>query len=76
MQASYPVLPLVAGHALAIGVTSYDGNVFYGIAADRDAVPDLDVLGQCLLESLDELVEASAPTRPRAPRGRTPRKKG
>ena len=33
------------GHALAIGVTSYDGKVFYGIDADRDAVPDVDVLG-------------------------------
>jgi diacylglycerol O-acyltransferase len=70
MCASYPVLPLVSGHALAIGVTSYDGKVFFGITADRDAVPDLDVLGQCLRESLDELVEASSPTRVRAPRGR------
>ena len=45
MLASYPVLPLVPGHALAIGATSYDGKVFYGIDADRDAVPDVDVLG-------------------------------
>ena len=44
--ASYPVLPLLPGHALAIGVTSYDGKVFYGLDADRDAMPDLDVLGQ------------------------------
>ncbi len=73
MQASYPVLPLVPGHALAVGVTSYDAKVFYGIIADRDAVPDLDVLGQCLVESLDELVEAFSPTRARAPRGRVPR---
>ncbi len=70
MEASYPVLPLVPGHALAVGVTSYDGKVFYGIIADRDAVPDLDVLGQCLIESLDELVDASSPSRARAPRGR------
>ena len=44
MVASYPVLPLLPGHALAIGVTSYDGQVFYGLDADRDAVPDIDVL--------------------------------
>ena len=76
MLASYPVLPLVPGHALAIGATSYDGKIFYGIDADRDAVPDVDVLGQCLVEALDELVDASSATRARAPRGRVPRKKG
>jgi diacylglycerol O-acyltransferase / wax synthase len=70
MQASYPVLPLAPGHAVAVGVTSYDGNVYYGITADRDAVPDLEVLGQCLRESLDELVEASSSAQDRAPRGR------
>ena len=67
---------LVPGHALAIGATSYDGKIFYGIDADRDAVPDVDVLGQCLVEALDELVDASSATRARAPRGRVPRKKG
>jgi diacylglycerol O-acyltransferase len=56
LLASYPVLPLVSGHALAMGVTSYDGQVFYGISADRDAVPDVEVLGQCVAESLDCLI--------------------
>jgi diacylglycerol O-acyltransferase / wax synthase len=69
MLASYPVQPLVPGHALAIGATSYDGKVFYGLTADRDALPDLDVLAQCVEESLEELVEASS-GRTRAPRGR------
>ena len=31
LVASYPVLPLSAGHLLAIGVTSYDGEVFFGL---------------------------------------------
>ena len=69
MLETYPVHPLTAGHALAIGVTSYDGAVYYGITADRDLLPDADVLGQTLIEALDELVD-SASTRPRAPRGR------
>ena len=38
--------------------------------ADRDAVPDADVLGQCVLEALDELKDSATDTRPRAPRGR------
>jgi diacylglycerol O-acyltransferase len=70
MLESYPVQPLLPGHALAIGVTSYDGGVYYGITADRDAVPDVDVLAQCLEESLVELVDSASDTRPRAPRGR------
>lgn len=72
MEASYPVPALVPGHALAIGVTSYDGSVCYGITADRDVLPDADVLRQCIIESLDELVETTAQSRRRAPRGRTP----
>ncbi len=70
MTASYPVPPLLPDHALAIGVTSYDGAVHFGLSADRDAVPDLDVLAQCLVEALEELVESSSATRQRAPRGR------
>ena len=65
-----PGAPLLPGHLLAIGVTSYDGKVFYGITADRDAVPDADVLGQCLAEALDELLDTVSGTRPRVPRGR------
>lgn len=68
MLESYPVLPLLPGHALGIGVTSYDGGVYYGFTADRDALPDLDVLGQCLGESLAELVDTVGDARPRAPR--------
>jgi diacylglycerol O-acyltransferase / wax synthase len=77
MLESYPVPPLLPGHALAIGVTSYDGHVHYGLTGDRDALPDLDVLGQCLIEALEELVDSASDSRPRAPRGRkraTPRK--
>lgn len=70
MIASYPVPPLTPGHPLAIGVTSYDGGVFYGITADRDWIPDAEVLGSCLREALDELIDLSSASRQRAPRGR------
>jgi diacylglycerol O-acyltransferase len=59
LLASYPVLPLSAGHVLAIGATSYDGEVFFGLTADRDAISDLDVLAQCLLDALDELLDTT-----------------
>lgn len=66
----YPCLPLNENRALSIGVTSYHGRVFFGIVADREAVPDADVVAQCIEEALGELVEPiKSPTR-RAPRGR------
>ena len=70
MLESYPVHPLLPDHPLAIGVTSYDGGVFYGITADRDAVPDADVLGQCVTEALTELLDTATGGRPKIPRGR------
>ena len=57
MLASYPVVPLAKGQALAIGLTSYDGGVYYGFNGDRDAMRDLDVLVACVEDSLAELRE-------------------
>jgi diacylglycerol O-acyltransferase len=71
MLESYPVQPLLPGHALAIGVTSYDGGVHYGLTADRDAIPDVEVIGQCLTEAIAELVDTTSESRIRAPRGRS-----
>ncbi|MDQ6935555.1 MAG: wax ester/triacylglycerol synthase family O-acyltransferase [Actinomycetota bacterium] len=70
MVQTYPVPPLQPGFAMAVGVTSYNGGVYYGITADRDALPDIDLLGQCVTEALDELFDSASERRPRAPRGR------
>lgn len=56
MLAMYPVVPLAKSQAVTIGLTSYDGGVFYGLNADRDAMADVDVLASCIEESLAELV--------------------
>jgi diacylglycerol O-acyltransferase / wax synthase len=57
MLEMFPVVPLAKGQALTIGLTSYNGGVYYGLNADRDALPDVDVLATCLEEALAELVE-------------------
>jgi WS/DGAT/MGAT family acyltransferase len=57
MLAAYPVVPLAKGQALSIGLTSYDGRVHYGLNADRDAMPDVGVVAQCLEDALAELLE-------------------
>jgi diacylglycerol O-acyltransferase / wax synthase len=52
----FPVVPLAGGQAVAIGITSYDGGVHYGLTADRDALPDVDVLAAAMSDALAELV--------------------
>jgi len=59
MLEMFPVVPLAAGQAVTIGLTSYAGGVFYGLNADRDAMADVDVLATLIEESLAELVTAS-----------------
>jgi diacylglycerol O-acyltransferase / wax synthase len=56
----YPVVPLAGGQGVSIGITSYDGGMYYGLNADRDAMPDVDVLAGALTEALDELREAAS----------------
>lgn len=55
----WPLVPLAAEHAVGLAVLSYDGRVFFGLNADRDAMPDLDVLAGGLEESFAELRDAA-----------------
>ncbi len=55
----FPVVPLGGGQAVAIGITSYDGGVHYGLTADRDALPDVDVLAAAMSAALAELLAGS-----------------
>ena len=51
----YPFVPLSPQrHALAIGVVSYDGGVFFGLVGDRDALAAIDDLAAALEASLAE----------------------
>ncbi len=52
----YPIVPLSPqGHALSIGVVSYDGGVFFGLAGDRHELADIDALAGALWAELDAL---------------------
>jgi hypothetical protein len=55
MRQVWPIVPLAAEHAIALAVISYDGHLFFAFNADRDAVPDLDVVMTGFDESLEEL---------------------
>lgn len=55
MTEMYPVIPLARNQALAIGVTSYHGGVYFGLNGDRKAVSDVGYLATMIEESLEEL---------------------
>jgi len=61
----HPLVPLAASHALGVAVVSYDGEVFFGVVADRDSVADIEVLTGAMdatAAELDALAgRASAP---------------
>ena len=67
MTETFPVVPLGAGHLLALGITSYDGSVFFGLTADHAAIDDLDVLVQCLDDAVGDLLDTTDQARRRQP---------
>jgi WS/DGAT/MGAT family acyltransferase len=55
-----PLVPIFAGHAVGVAAVSYDGEVTFGLNADRGLVPDLGELRAGIERSLDELRELAA----------------
>jgi WS/DGAT/MGAT family acyltransferase len=58
MHEIYPLVPLFSNQALGIALFSYDGGLFWGFAADWDAMPDLHdlvLLVQSEFETLRKL---------------------
>jgi len=58
---TYGQVPLREHHGLGIAVMSYDGRLFFGLNADFDLVPDLDVFAVALERSFDELRRVAGP---------------
>jgi hypothetical protein len=72
MSEIFPIPPLGPGQAMTVGLTSYDGGVYYGVNADWDAVRDVGLFGELLEESLVELLEAAEGTASGSRVGRRP----
>ena len=52
-------------HALSIGMISYDGQIYFGLAGDRDVLADLDNLATALREALREQPVPRAKAKPK-----------
>jgi diacylglycerol O-acyltransferase len=51
-----PVAFLPEGHALAIAVMSYDGQIAYGLLGDHGSLPDMDLIASGIERSLAQLL--------------------
>lgn len=55
-----PLVPLAAEHAIGIAVFSYGDRATFGIVADEDSVPDLDVMVAAMQTGLEDLTSTAA----------------
>jgi diacylglycerol O-acyltransferase / wax synthase len=44
----FPIAPLVAGQALVIGLSWYQGRAYVALNADRDGLPDVQQLAEAI----------------------------
>ncbi len=65
LVALWPLVPLAAEHCLGLAVFSYDGDLFFTLNADRDSVPDLDVLIAGIEAEIAELGRSASRLKPK-----------
>jgi WS/DGAT/MGAT family acyltransferase len=52
----HPVVPLAAAHSIGIAIFSCNGLISFGVIADSESTPDIDVLTDGIEEGVDELL--------------------
>jgi WS/DGAT/MGAT family acyltransferase len=57
LRKAWPLVPLAAEHGLGLAVFSYDGQAFFCLNADRNSVPDVEIVTSGMREALQQLVE-------------------
>jgi WS/DGAT/MGAT family acyltransferase len=59
LDGMFPMVPLAENQALGIAIMSYNGQLNFGLNADYDALPDLEVLADELRAAVEELAAAA-----------------
>jgi diacylglycerol O-acyltransferase / wax synthase len=60
LEEVYPVVPLADRHAISIGLTTIGDGAFFGVYADPESLPDVELLSTFIGESIDELLSATS----------------
>jgi diacylglycerol O-acyltransferase len=58
LRVLYPFVPIADRLRTGVAVTSYDGVLFFGVTADAESTPDLDVLTTGIEKAMAELLAA------------------
>ena len=56
---TYPYVEVIDHEGLTMAVVSYDDHLFFGLTADRDAMPDLGLLAAGIDEEFHALLDAA-----------------
>jgi diacylglycerol O-acyltransferase / wax synthase len=56
LEEVYPVVPTSDDHAVSIGLTTIKDRAFFGIYADRESLPEADLIARGIEASIDELL--------------------
>ena len=59
MRSAHAYVPIAGGTRVSIGIFSYLSSMTFGINADFDAFPDVDVLARGICAGVSELLEAA-----------------
>ena len=59
MLEAYPYVPIASNLRISIGIFSYLDRLYFGINADFDSVPDVDILSDGIRHGFDELAAAA-----------------
>jgi diacylglycerol O-acyltransferase len=55
----FPQAPLASNQGLAVGALSYNGRMGFGLLADHDTIPDVDLIARGIEASIDETLLAA-----------------
>jgi hypothetical protein len=56
LESVYPMVPLSENHAVSVGMLTVDEQACFGVYADREALPDVDVLASDVDAAVAELL--------------------
>ena len=59
LRTLHPFVPIADRLRTGVAVTSYEGTLYFGITADADSTPDLDVLTRGIVAAMAELLAAT-----------------
>ncbi|HEY2161678.1 MAG TPA: WS/DGAT domain-containing protein, partial [Solirubrobacteraceae bacterium] len=59
LDSIFPLVPLAKNTALGIALMSYDGQLDFGLSADFDALPDVEILAEEIESCIDEMAAAA-----------------